>query len=47
MKKCKCGKEATICVSFGRKEINFCEACLKRVTAMMKDIKKWRKGSGR
>ena len=42
MKKCKCGKRATISISAGGKEVSLCNACWDRVTK--KIIKKARKG---
>ena len=45
MKKCKCGKEATITMGFGAKYISLCEACWKRgVTALLRAKPKGKAG---
>ena len=42
MKKCKCGKRATISLSFGGKEFSLCKACFYRARKLI--IEKARRG---
>lgn len=41
MKKCNCGKPATITLGFGAKEVIFCDACFKLACSKLKaDMRK-------